>query len=209
MIGSLVLENCLSSSAISVVTSLVRRKTVGNHPKLNEITVGDFKDFSQQKEMFKGVDIAFFCIGVYTGQVPDDEFREITIDYAVEFAKSLKDGSPNATLCFLSGAGADRTEQSRMSFAKYKGIAENQISVLGLKAFYTFRPAYIYPVEPRKEPSFGYRMMRTFYPLIKMMGENASIKSTELADAMFNVGLNGADGEILENNAIIRANRHG
>ena len=41
------------------------------------------------------------------------------------------------------------------SIAKYKGMAENQISTFNLK-FYIFRPAYIYPVEPLIEPKiFG------------------------------------------------------
>ncbi len=205
MIGSLVLQNCLSSSVIDKVTSLVRRSTKVKHPKLNELVISDFNDYSRQSEIFQDIDIAFFCIGVYTGQVSDEKFKEITIDYAVAFAESLKENSPNATLCFLSGAGADRMEKSRMSFAKYKGIAENQISALGLKDFYAFRPGYIYPVESRKEPNFSYRIMRILYPLIKLMGKNASIKSTELAQAMFNVGMNGADKEVLENKAIVES----
>ena len=203
MIGSLILQNCLSSSTIDEVTSLVRRNTEVSHPKLNEFVISDFNEFSGQSEIFQNIDIAFFCIGVYTGQVNDEKFKEIIVDYAVAFARAIKENRTQATLCFLSGAGVDRTEKSRMAFARYKGIAENKISALGLKAFYSFRPGYIYPVEPRKEPNFSYRMMRTFYPLIKLRGKNASIRSTELADAMFYAGLNGADREILENKEII------
>lgn len=202
MIGSLILEYCLSSSDIAQVTALVRRKTDRIHPKLKTVVVNDFADYGAQVDLFKNIDIAFFCIGVYTGQVPDDKFKIITIDYAVAFAKALKANSPTASLCFLSGAGADRTEKSSTSFARYKGMAENQIAQLGLN-FYTFRPGYIYPVTPRKEPNLMYRVSRTLYPLIRLMGKNSSIKSTELARAMFNVGLQGAKAEILENRAIL------
>ncbi|MEO1257539.1 MAG: NAD-dependent epimerase/dehydratase family protein [Bacteroidota bacterium] len=203
MVGSLVLQHCLSSSEITQVTSLVRRKTDHNHPKLKEVVISNFADYSAQVDLFQNIDIAFFCIGVYTGQVPDEKFKEITVDYAVAFAEALKTNSADATLCLLSGAGADRTEKSRVPFAKYKGMAENKIAELKLGGFYAFRPGYIYPVQPRKEPNFMYTISRALYPLIKMMGSNSSIKSTELAAGMFHVGLQGAKNEILENRDIL------
>lgn len=203
MIGSSILDYSLQSPEVTKVNSLVRRTTGNSHPKLNEVVITNFKDYTDQAALFKNVDAAYFCIGVYTGQVPDDVFKEITLDYAVAFAKAVKDGSPNATLCLLSGAGADRTEKSKMSFAKYKGMAENQLSAMNFEAFHSFRPGYIYPVTPRKEPSIMYSVSRTLYPLIRLFGKNTSIKSTELASAMFKVGMNGAKQEILENRDIL------
>lgn len=156
-----------------------------------------------KENLFKNVDTAFFCIGAYTGQVSDDLFKKITLDYAVEFAKILEKNNPKATLCLLSAAGADRTEKSKSAFARYKGIAENQIAKLNLK-FYSFRPAYIYPVEARKEPNLFYKILKVMHPLLKLFGNKYSIKSTELANAMFNVGMNGADKQILENQDILK-----
>lgn len=202
MIGSLILTHALDAPEITKVSSLVRKRTNHQHPKLQEILISNFADYSTHTHVFQEVDAAFFCIGVYTGQVSDKLFKEITVDYAIAFANSLKSHSPEANFCFLSGAGADRSEKSRTSFARYKGMAENQISALGLK-FYSFRPGYIYPVKPRKEPNFMYRISRTFYPLIKLMGSNSSITSTELAKAMFYIGLKGAKREILENKDIL------
>ncbi|WP_425236096.1 hypothetical protein [Ulvibacterium sp.] len=198
MIGGLVLKSCLNADKITEVISLVRKQTGQRHAKLTEIMVQDFEDYHKHNSLFKDVEIAFFCLGAYTGQVSDELFKKITVNYAVEFAKTLENNSPGATLCLLSGAGADRTEKSKTSFARYKGMAENQISNLNLR-FYSFRPAYIYPVKPRKEPNFGYRILRVLYPLLKLFGERYSITSTELAEAMFHVGLNGGDKEILEN----------
>ena len=202
MVGKLILENCLHSAEVERVTTLVRRKSNNQHPKLIEVVVDNFSDYTSQAYLFKNIDAAFFCIGVYTGQVPDNQFKAITVDYAVALAKALKAKSPNANFCLLSGAGADRSEKSRTSFARYKGMAENQISALGLN-FYTFRPGYIYPVTARKEPNIMYRIMRMLYPLIRLGGSNSSIKSTELASALFNVGLNGAKKEVLENRDIL------
>jgi uncharacterized protein YbjT (DUF2867 family) len=36
-----------------------------------------------------------------------------------------------------------------MSFARYKGEAENALLAVGFPHVYLFRPAYIYPVEPQ------------------------------------------------------------
>ena len=202
MVGTHILEECLSSNQIDKVISLVRKKGKKSHPKLDEVIIEDFSDYTTHQSLFQHVDAAYFCIGVYTGQVPDEEFKKITVDFAVSFAQALKDNSPEANLCLLSGAGADRTEKSKTSFARYKGMAENRISEMGLN-FYSFRPGYIYPVTPRIEPNMVYRISRTLYPIIKLLGNNASIKSTELAASMFKVGMEGTDKEILENRDII------
>ncbi len=199
MVGGLIFQECLSSTEVSQIVSLVRKPTGFNHPKLQELVVDDFEDYAEIQEYLRDVSVAFFCIGVYTGQVSDDEFKTITVNYPVSLARTLKTVSPGVTYCLLSGAGADTKEKSRMSFAKYKGMAENQISAEGLKAFYTFRPGYIFPVKPRKEPNFTYKVSRSLYPLIRLLGKNASIKSTELAKVMFEVGMHGADQNVLEN----------
>ncbi len=203
MVGNLVLQNCLQSEKISEVRSLVRKPLKMNHPKLKEIVIQNFEDYSEHFNLFQNINFGFFCIGVYSGQVPDELFKKITVNYAVKFAEALKQESPDATICLLSGAGADRSEKSKTSFARYKGMAENQISKLNMN-FYTFRPGYIYPVTPRNEPNLAYRIVRILYPLLKILGNNFSIKSTELAKAMFNVGIGGAEKEILKNKEILK-----
>ena len=104
---------------------------------------------------------------------------------------------------YLSGAGADRKEKSKIPFALYKGRAENQIAKIGFQNFYCFRPAYIYPVQKRKEPNFLYSLGRFLYPILKLFGKRFSIPSTKLAKAMFTVGCKGAKQQILENQDII------
>ncbi|MFY0650876.1 MAG: hypothetical protein JXQ96_02525 [Cyclobacteriaceae bacterium] len=203
MVGNEVLNECLASEEIDKVTILTRKEAKVTHAKLQEVLIKDFLDLSSYQVHFENIDIAFFCIGVYTGQVPDDLFRSITIDYPVAFANALKQHSPQASLCFLSGAGADRTEKSNMAFAKYKGIAENKLSEIGLGSFHSFRPGYIFPVEKRKEPNLFYAAARFMYPIISLFGSNSSIKSSTLAQAMVKVGLTGQGPEALENKDIV------
>jgi len=73
----------------------------------------------------------------------------------IEFARVLHASSPGAAFSFLSGSRADPTGRSRISFARYKGEAEKSLLATGFPRVYIFRPAYVYPVEPRKEPNFS------------------------------------------------------
>ena len=164
MVGGHLLDVCLASDEVGEVISLVRKPGKLNHEKLKEIVLEDFLNYESLSEELTDVFAVFFCIGVYTGAVPRETFRAITVEYPVQLAKALYQHSPQAKFCLLSGQGADRTEKSRMMFAKDKGVAENQLAAIGLKAFHTFRPGYIYPVVPRKEPNFSYTISRKAYP---------------------------------------------
>src|SRR6185312_2528809 len=113
----------------------------------------------------------------------------ITVGYTIEFARVLHGSSPDAAFSFLSGKGADRTEKSRTAFARYKGEAENALLAAGFPRVYIFRPAYIYPVEPRKEPTFSYRLMRAIYPAFRVLFPNQVIPADDLAHAMVDVAV--------------------
>lgn len=199
MVGSLILKKCLERSDV-FVTTIVRKPTGVSDPKLKEIVHTDYLDYSTIKQYFKDQDICFYCIGVYTGQVLEDEFIKITVDYTKAFAETLREQSDNTNFCFLSGQGADSKENSSVLFAKYKGIAENILISLNFKCLHLFRPGYIYPVNPRKEPNLLYRVMRLLYkPLIKPFFPGFSITSEGLANAMVKVGFEGGNKLVYEN----------
>ncbi|MCA8910978.1 MAG: NAD(P)H-binding protein, partial [Planctomycetes bacterium] len=138
MIGGLALRGCLDDDAVGAVTVLVRRPIGIDHPKLSEVIHSDYADYSGVADALVGQDAALFCLGAYTGSVPDDEFRKITVDYAVNFARALHPASPDAAFCFLSGAGADQTGRSRMAFARYKGEAEKTLLGVGFPRVHIF-----------------------------------------------------------------------
>lgn len=206
MIGKLILDRCIKDQRIDQLVSIVRKPTNTQHHKLKEIIVEDLTNYNPDPALFSHVSTIFCCIGVYTGEVEREAFRKITTEIPVALGKLVYQYSPNAKYCFLSGSGADRTEKSRMMFAEDKGAAENQLANIGFSAFHTFRPAYIYPVTPRKEPNFTYRLSRNLYPFIKLLGSGASVPSTKLAKAMFKVGINkNITKEIFENKDILKA----
>ncbi len=184
MVGGYALRYALENTIVGRVTT-IGRKTLGiSHPKLIDVVHRDFADCSSLAETLSGQDAAVFCLGAYTGAVSDAELRTITVDYTVEFARVLHGSSPRAAFSFLSGNGADQTGKSRIPFARYKGEAEKALLAAGFPHVYLFRPAYIYPVEPRKEPNFSYRLLRGVYPVFRILLPNQVIRADDLARAM-------------------------
>lgn len=189
MVGRYALLYALDHPSVGLVTVVARRKLGFSHPKLNEVIHQDFADCSSLAEVLSAQDAAIFCLGAYTGAVTAAELRTITVDYTVEFARVLRRSSPEAAFSFLSGKGADSTGRSRMPFARCKGEAEKALLAAGFPRVYIFRPAYIYPVEPRKEPNFSYRLLRAIYPTFRLLFPNQVIRADDLARAMVNVAL--------------------
>jgi uncharacterized protein YbjT (DUF2867 family) len=187
MVGGDALRYALDHAAVGSVTAIGRKKLGVSHVKLREVLHQDFADCSPLAETLSGQDAVVFCLGAYTGAVADAEFRRITVDYPVEFARVLRGSSPGASFSFLSGSGADPTGRSRLAFARYKGEAENGLLAAGFPHVYIFRPAYIYPVKPRKEPNLSYRLLRMIYPLFRALFPNQVIPADDLARAMVDV----------------------
>jgi uncharacterized protein YbjT (DUF2867 family) len=205
MVGGYALRYALQNPRVGRVTSIGRKALGISRPKLTEVVHRDFADCSALADTLSGQDAAVFCLGAYTGAVSDAELRTITVGYTVEFARVLHGSSPSATFSFLSGSGADPTGRSRIPFARFKGEAENALLAPGFPHVYIFRPAYIYPVEPRKEPTFSYRLLRAIYPVFRLLLPNQVIPADDLARAMVDVTLRQTKetgSEVLENRDI-------
>jgi uncharacterized protein YbjT (DUF2867 family) len=205
MVGGCALRYALDNSAVECVTSIGRKSLGISHPKLKEVLHQNFADCSALADALLGQDAAVYCLGAYTGSVSDAELRAITADYTIEFARVLRSSSPNAAFSFLSGNGADPTGRSRLAFARYKGQAEKALLAAGFPRVYIFRPAYIYPVEPRREPNFSYRLLRAVYPFFRVVFPNQVIRADDLAGAMVDVVVRGAGKSrnlVLENRDI-------
>jgi uncharacterized protein YbjT (DUF2867 family) len=207
MVGGYALRYGLDHPAVGRVTVIGRKPTGLAHPRLNEVLHQDFADCSALAGALSDQDGAIFCLGAYTGAVPDAELRRITVDYTIEFARVLRASSPHARFAFLSGSGADPTGRSRMAFARYKGEAEQALAADGFPHVYMFRPAYIYPVQPRKEPNINYRLLRAIYPAFRVLFPNQVIRADDLARVMVDAAVHGVGNDdhtvVLENRAIL------
>jgi uncharacterized protein YbjT (DUF2867 family) len=204
MVGGYALRYALKHPAVGTVTAIGRKELGISHPKLKEVLHRDFADCSALAEALSGQDAAVFCLGAYTGAVSEADLRTVTVDYTIEFARVLRASSPDASFSFLSGNGADPSGRSRIPFARYKGHAENALLAAGFPHLYIFRPAYIYPVEPRKEPNLTYRLLRTMYPVFRVLFPNQVIRADDLARAMVDVSVHGIGSE---HHAVVFENR--
>ena len=205
MVGGYALRYALEDSDVGGVTAIARRKLGISHPKLMEVLHSNFADCSALAGTLSRQDAAVFCMGTYTGVVPDAELRTITVAYTIEFARVLQGSSPEAAFSFLSGNGADPTGRSRRPYARYKGEAEKALLAAGFSRVYLFRPAYIYPVEPRKEPNVSYRVLRAIYPAFRVLFPNQVIRADDLARVMVDAAVRGTPqraGSVLENRDI-------
>lgn len=202
MTGDLILQKCLQSSEVNEVIAITRKELTIKNVKLRNIIHENFLNVDSIASYFENIDTCYYCLGVYTGAVLNDVFFQITVDYTKVIADQLKQKSPHACFCFLSGMGADLSEKSKMPFAKAKGIAENYLLQLGLNKLVIFRPGYIYPVTKRKEPNFFYTLSRWLYPILKVVYPNIGLSSEALANAMFKAGFKATPTIILENKDI-------
>ena len=69
----------------------------------------------------------------------------------------------------------------------------------------SFRPAYIYTVEARKEPNFSYQLLRVIYPAFRVLFPNQVIPADDLARAMVDVAVQETletGGKVFENRDI-------
>jgi uncharacterized protein YbjT (DUF2867 family) len=203
MVGGHALRYALDNAEVKSVTSIGRKKLGISHPKLKEVPHQNFADCSPLATALSKQDAVVYCLGTYTGSVSEEQLRVITADYTAEFARVVRDNSPDAAFSFLSGSGADPTGRSRLAFARYKGQAEKALLAAEFPHVYIFRPAYIYPTEPRKEPNLNYRLMRAIYPVFRVLFPNQVMRADDLARAMVDVVLR----QTQERQAVVFENR--
>src|ERR1700724_4342342 len=80
MVGGYALRYAREHPAVSHVTAIGRRKLGIAHAKLEEVVHRDFADCSALAEPLSGQDAAVYCIGAYTGAVPEEVLTKITVD---------------------------------------------------------------------------------------------------------------------------------
>jgi nucleoside-diphosphate-sugar epimerase len=94
MVGGYALHDLLEDPAVEQVTAIGRKKVGISDPKLSEVFHQDFADCSALAEALSRQDAAVFCLGTYTGVVPDAELRKITVDYTIELREFFAAAAP-------------------------------------------------------------------------------------------------------------------
>ena len=188
MVGKGVLLECLDSPHIKSVLVINRSSIDMQHSKLKEILLPDFQSVTTLKDQLKGYDACFFCMGVSSVGMKEEQYNNLTYNITKAFADILFKINPAIVFNYVSGTGTDRTEKGKIMWARVKGKTENMVFDHGFKDAYAFRPGMIIPekgVAPKPNWYSGlYVILQPLFPLLKR-SKNITT-TTKLGQAMIN-----------------------
>jgi uncharacterized protein YbjT (DUF2867 family) len=204
MVGQGVLRECLLDNGVQRVLSVGRSMTGRIHKKLSELKFDDFMNLTTIEDALSGYDACFFCLGVSSVGMSEDNYRKISYDYTLSIAQTLVKLNPNMTFVYVSGTGTDSSEKGRVMWARVKGKTENDLLKLPFKAAYMFRPGVILPLHGVKSKTKLYRVMyQILHPIYPILRKNKNVTTTEqVGIAMINVAKYGYQKPFLENSDI-------
>lgn len=198
MVGEGVLHESLQHPQIEAVL-VVNRKSCGvTHPKLKEILHADFFNLSPIETQLAGYDACFFCLGVSSVGMSEEDYFKMTYTLTVHFAETLSRQNTGMRFCYVSGAATDSTEKGRSMWARVKGKTENDLQKLPFKRVYNFRPGYMQPTAGLKNTLKYYAYISWMYPALRALFPGMISTLAELGQAMINAVLRDYDGVVLE-----------
>lgn len=203
--GSEVVRQAILDDGISEITALVRRPLAIQHPKLKIVLHDNYRDYSSLTTLFASHEACVWCLGISQTQVKEDEYIRITYEYVVTAAQAMLGANPAIAFLFLSGAGADSQEKSRILFARIKGKAENNLKRLPFKRLIIARPGGIIPVHAKERPAFFEKVLNPMYPSLGFLFPSLTIDSVDLARAMLYLVKYGSEKTTVGNKALRQA----
>ena len=196
MVGEGVLLECLNHPEVEQVLIVNRKHFDITHPKLKELLLPDFMNLEGIEDELKGYNACFFCAGISSAGLNEQEYSNITYDITIHFAEALVKLNPGMVFNFVSGSHTDSTEKGRVMWARVKGKTENALLKLPFKAVYTFRPGFMKPTEGQRNIKSLFKVMIFLYPVLKFVFPTLTMK--QVGRAMINAALKGYSKPILE-----------
>lgn len=204
MVGEGVLHECLLHPDVERVLIINRRPSGMAHAKLTEIIHGNFHDLSAIESRLAGYNACFFCLGVSSVGMKEEDYRRVTYDLTMHVASTLARLNPDMVFTYVTGSGTDSTEQGRSMWARVKGKTENDLLRLPFKAAYMFRPGYIQPTKGLRNVNKYYKYITWLYPPLKKIFPRRLVTLRQVGQAMIHAATRGYDRNIVEVGDIIR-----
>ena len=202
MVGQGVLRECLLDPEVRVLLSVGRSATGQSHPKLREIVRSNLVDLSAIEPELSGFDACFFCLGVSSAGMPEQDYRRVTFDITLAVAQTLVRLNPTMTFVYVSGAGTDSSERGGSMWARVKGQTENALRRLPFKETVMFRPAGIVPLHGITSKTRLYRnlytLTRPIWPALYRAFPQFVTTTEQIGRAMLRVARQGSPKPILE-----------
>ena len=195
MVGEGVLFECLQNDTITEVLIIGRRHYATDAPKVKELLVKDFSQMDDHLSLMSGYDACFYCAGVSSVGMNEQDYSKATYDLTLSFAQSLLGVNPAMTFIYVSGSRTDSSEKGKVMWARVKGKTENALHNLGFKAEYNFRPALM-------KASKGQRNVKTIYrvllPVFNIFMYRTTLTLQEVGRAMIHAVSHGYPKNVLE-----------
>jgi len=198
MVGEGVLLECLDNPAVEEVLIVNRKSYPAKHPKLKELIVPDFLKLDEFTNQLTGYDACFYCAGVSSVGMTEQDYTHITYDITMHFANKLASLNPDMVFTFVSGAGTDSSEKGKSMWARVKGRTENALMQLPFKRAYNFRPGFMKAMPGQKNIKSFYYFIAWLYPFFRVALPNYVSTLREVALAMINCVIRGYPEQILE-----------
>lgn len=198
MVGEGVLQESISNPNIEKILLINRKPSGYNHPKVEEILHSDFSNISALTSQVGGYDACFFCLGVSSIGMNEEQYTKVTYDLTLGFAKTMAEVNPQMTFCYVSGASTDSTEKGKQMWARVKGKTENDLMKLPFKAVYNFRPGFMKPTKGAKNIKSFFKFINAIYPVLRAISSTYFLTLEEVGKAMINAALRGYPKYVLE-----------
>ena len=206
MVGQAVLREALGASDVELVQTLGRTPTGQKHAKLREVVHAEMWHYEGMDAELSGFDACFFCIGVTSSGMGEKTYTHLTYDMTLAAAEVLARLNPGMVFVYVSGAGADSSETSRVMWERVRGKTENALLKLPFRAVYIFRPSMIQPLDSIKSKTAAYRIFYTLarpvLPLLRAALPRHVLTTRQVGQAMLAVARNGPHKRVLESSDI-------
>ena len=198
MVGKGALLEALDAPDVTHVLSVGRSPCGIQHPKLEELFIPDFFQLDAALPRLAGYDACLFCLGVSSAGMKEADYRRVTYDLTLGFAKAFLQQNPGSTFIYVSGAHTDSSEKGRSMWARVKGQTENALLALGFKQAFMFRPGGIEPRRGVKPRSRLYAAAMWIIPIMKVVVPHMMTRSDVLGRAVLEAVRHGSDPRVLE-----------
>jgi hypothetical protein len=205
MIGRGVLLECLEDEQVESILVINRNSCNIKHPKLKEIIHKDISDLSPLKEELAACNACFFCLGISSVGLSENEYHKATYNITTKVATTLLSINKDFVFCYISGAGTDSSEKGKIMWARVKGKTENALLAMPFKKAYMFRPGYIQPMKGIKSRTAWYNALyvifKPLYFILKHFSKYVTDTQT-LGKAMINAVSENYPKSIIESSDI-------
>jgi hypothetical protein len=198
MVGEGVLHECLQHDEVEEVLVVGRKSCGVTHPKLKEIIHPDFYYLAAIEDKLAGYNACFFCLGVSSVGMKEEEYYKLTYILTLNFATTLLHRNEDMTFCYISGASTDSKEKGKSMWARVKGKTENDLMKLPFKSVYNFRPGIMKPTKGLKNTLSFYKYLGWLIPVIKLFAPNSILSLKQVGQAMINAVTKGYEKHVLE-----------